>query len=637
LKESYQKPPNRNPQRSAKHRTALKFGSKIPVFPCREDKTPYTPNGFKDASTDPRRITAYWNKHTNANPAAPTGEESGFFVLDVDKDKWGFGSLEALEAEHGPLPKTYTVQTGRGGLHIYLRYPEGADIRNSAGKLGPGLDVRGEGGYVLLPGSVTEGTYTVLDKRPIADAPAWLVELAREPRGNRLHEETGWRHRSATNPSADGPPIRESDPSRDVTLASIAGKLHDGTRALPDLEAELLQINEARCVPPLPEPQVQKIARSIYRRKPCKPSPPEPDKATLEALAAIEAATWHRRWRGMGGKSERDTLVALIKQARRNGQMIPAGVRVSISVRALALAAAVSKRAMLDSWKAGVRKPGIISRLKRAGLIRSDSAGRGGVECGAFVLVVPRAQFHHSTTTEHLRGADRSSGETLRAPRLRWSSPANKGRRRGVVKETRRVRQSLPGEPRAGVKRLGKGCGQVIDALERSGGSATLEELAAALGTGRVRDLRRRLITRLEAAAVVECSEASNTVALVGDWLDALNRERERAGEIADYRRDMARYAREREAYANRHRTRPDPIPEKPPAGEISELGRVPEAGPVLVGALATYLKRNPHRRHEPPSWLGVAVWSESLTDFKPSPEQVEAALAELPPSGAVA
>jgi hypothetical protein len=629
VRTEYHTPFSNKPPRSAKHRAALKFGNRIKVFPCREDKTPHTPNGFKDATTDPRRINAWWNRYPDANPAAPTGEE--FWVLDVDLKAWGAGSLEALESKHGEIPATYTVRTGGGGLHYYFKLPPDTVIRNSAGKLGPGLDVRGKGGYILLPGSTTEGTYEVLDKHPIAEAPAWLVELLREPSALPIGNTP--RRRSATNASADGPPIPEG--CRDDTLTRVAGRLHDGTRALPDLEAELLEINGRRCEPPLPEPQVLKIACSIHRRRPCKPSPPEPDKATLEALAAIEAATWRREWRGMGGKSERDTLVALIKQARRNGQMIAAGVRVSISVRALALASAVSKRAMLDSWKAGERKPGIISRLKQAGLIRSDSAGRGGVECGAFVLMVPRAKFHHSTTTERLRRADRSSGETLRAPRLRWSSPASRGRRRGVVKETRRVRQSLPGEPRAGVKRLGKGCGQVIDALERSGGSATLEELAATLGTGRVRDLRRRLITRLEAAAVVECD--GNTVALVGDWLDALNRERERAGEITDYRRDMARYAREREAYANRHRTRPDPIPEKSPAGEIAELERIPEAGLMLRQGLAAYLQRNPRARHEPPSWLAVALWSEDRVGFKPSPGQVEAALAELPPPGAVA
>jgi hypothetical protein len=88
----------------------------------------------------------------------------GVFVLDVDADKWGFGSLEALEEEHGEPPPTWTVKTGGGGLHYYFNLPPDVEIRNSADKLGRGLDVRGEGGYVLLPGIATEGAYEVLKR-----------------------------------------------------------------------------------------------------------------------------------------------------------------------------------------------------------------------------------------------------------------------------------------------------------------------------------------------------------------------------------------------------------------------------------------------------------------------------------------
>jgi hypothetical protein len=72
------------------------------------------------------------------------------------------------------------------------------------------------------------------------------------------------------------------------------------------------------------------------------------------------------------------------------------------------------------------------------------------------------------------------------------------------------------------------------------------------------------VVPRLEAAGVVECS--GDAVTFTPDWLDALNIERENADEIAVHRRDMARYAREREAYANRDSIRPDPVPERPPA-----------------------------------------------------------------------
>jgi hypothetical protein len=89
---------------------------------------------------------------------------------------------------------------------------------------------------------------------------------------------------------------------------------HDGTRMLEDLEADLPAINTARCKPPLPVRQVQKIARSIHERTLCSPGP---DPKELEALIDIQAAFWRTEWRGMGGKSERDIVVALIKLARR--------------------------------------------------------------------------------------------------------------------------------------------------------------------------------------------------------------------------------------------------------------------------------------------------------------------------------
>jgi len=590
------------PTRSLKHRAARRFGAKIPIFPCKADKTPYTQHGHLDATTDPRRINAWWNRYPNANPATPTGERSGFFVLDVDLEAWGAGSLEALETAHGELPTTYTVKTGGGGLHYYFRLPERTEIRNSAGKLGLGLDVRGEGGYVLLPTSTTEGTYEVLENHPMADAPAWLVEALREPHSSRSGGTGGTREPTAIFADNDGPPIVEG--TRDDTLARIAGKLHDGTRSLEALAAGLWRINEARCQPPLPERQVLKIARSIHIRPPCNPAPATTPE-TVEALAEIEAELWRHEWRGMGGKSERDAYAAAIVAARRYGTRIPAGIRVSMDIRSWALAAAVSKRAMLDYWKHGERKPGIISRLKRRGLLRSDNTHRSGTKAGAFVLLMPRAEFHHSTTPVPLRTTESASGETLRAPRLRWSAPVFKRIGDEIIRAT--------------IRRLGKGCGAVIDALERAGGSATVEELADALHKNRTRDLRRRLIARLVTAGVVECS--TNTVSLAADWMEALNRERELTGEIAAYQRDMSRYARERDAYRNRRRIRPDRAPSE------RELHHRQESYPdrrrqAIKAAIAALFRERPEYRTRTVGQVTCAlVMFKCLApDFPPGP-----------------
>jgi hypothetical protein len=153
-----------------------------PVFPCRPGgKEPLTRRGHIDATTDPRKIHMWWKRWPSANIAVPTGKRSRVLVIDVDPDKGGEESLALLEDSHGALPKTRTHHTGSGGVHYLLTYPEGSEIRNSAGKLGRGLDVRAEGGYIIVPPSRTTGGYEVLDALPLADAPPWLTEILAEP------------------------------------------------------------------------------------------------------------------------------------------------------------------------------------------------------------------------------------------------------------------------------------------------------------------------------------------------------------------------------------------------------------------------------------------------------------------------
>jgi Bifunctional DNA primase/polymerase, N-terminal len=130
------------------------------VFPCEPGaKRPLTRNGHWDATTDPRIIERWWQRWPSANVGVPTGKKSGVVVLDVDVDDGGLESLAKLERAVAPAPKTARVRTGGGGIHVFFRYPRGTEIRNSAGLLGPGLDVRGEGGYVVVPPSRTHSSY----------------------------------------------------------------------------------------------------------------------------------------------------------------------------------------------------------------------------------------------------------------------------------------------------------------------------------------------------------------------------------------------------------------------------------------------------------------------------------------------
>jgi putative DNA primase/helicase len=144
-------------------------------------KHPRTRNGVKDATTDRTIIKAWWRRWPDANIGIATGPTSGIFVLDVDGNA-GKASLAELQAEHGRLPKTVTVKTGKG-RHLYFRCGD-AQVSNSAGRLAKGIDVRGNRGYAVAAGSVhvsgalyrfVEGR--ALDELNVARAPCWLLDL----------------------------------------------------------------------------------------------------------------------------------------------------------------------------------------------------------------------------------------------------------------------------------------------------------------------------------------------------------------------------------------------------------------------------------------------------------------------------
>ncbi len=127
------------------------------VFPCNIDKSPKTRNGLHDASKDPEQIKAWWTRWPDASIGAPTGPVNGWWVLDVDRPKKpgdpdGLVSFAELEAKYGQLPATMKQRTGGGGFHYFFKW-NGQKIRNSTGKVSPGIDVRGDGGYVILPPS----------------------------------------------------------------------------------------------------------------------------------------------------------------------------------------------------------------------------------------------------------------------------------------------------------------------------------------------------------------------------------------------------------------------------------------------------------------------------------------------------
>lgn len=161
------------------------------IFPCGVNKKPLVQAWPNVASTDPEQIREWWGRWPDASIGAPTGPgmgQSGAWVLDVDVpenpgEADGRETLAALEAKHCPLPPTVEQKTGGGGRQLFFRWPLDREVRNTAGergKLGAGLDVRGAGGYVILPpsGHPSGGVYAWSGNgAPLADAPEWLLDL----------------------------------------------------------------------------------------------------------------------------------------------------------------------------------------------------------------------------------------------------------------------------------------------------------------------------------------------------------------------------------------------------------------------------------------------------------------------------
>ncbi len=206
-------------------------------------------------------IREWWNRWPNANTGIVTGPESGILVLDVD-GKQGEESLIELERRYSPLPDTYTVRTGGGGLHLYFLWPKGADVRNSQGKIAQSLDIRGQGGYVVASPSIhaSGGRYEVNESAILpAPCPEWLLSLNQEPQDAQTRQGTPAAGAAASQPVGKG--------GRTNRLVSLAGSMHKRGMTPEAIEAALLKEN-ARFDPPLPEEKVRAIAHDIPARYP---------------------------------------------------------------------------------------------------------------------------------------------------------------------------------------------------------------------------------------------------------------------------------------------------------------------------------------------------------------------------------
>jgi hypothetical protein len=217
-----------------RHQQALALArAGIPVFPCLPgSKFPAVAGAYQAASVDVGQIDQWWSQADYNVAISP--HAAGYAVADVDPG--GEAAWVALLAEHGEPPATYTVETPRGGLHLYYA---GA-LPSTVGKLGPRIDTRGEGGYVLVPPSIVDGKpYRVLHDTDIAALPSWIAPLLA-----RQHQRTRAASKELDRPAdvarAEGV-VRAAVERGDVAIAGCGGNSRTYR-----LAAELLSLGCSR-------------------------------------------------------------------------------------------------------------------------------------------------------------------------------------------------------------------------------------------------------------------------------------------------------------------------------------------------------------------------------------------------------
>ena len=240
---------------------ALEYaGMGLAVFPLRaRNKTPATKNGCKDATTDQKQIAAWWNRWPDANIGIATGSVSGgLVVIDLDRDEEkgrdGYEILQEWQRQHGQLPDTCQSITGRGGYH--LLYRDTAEHRN-AQALFEGVDIRGEGGYIVAPPSIHPNGHTYEweqgpDEFDIAQADDLVREFLKGPK----KEQEQYFHQPEVIPEGQ----------RVSTLVALIGSQRAKGLGEAAIRAAVQAENEEKCSPPLTDQELEQEVFPALKR-----------------------------------------------------------------------------------------------------------------------------------------------------------------------------------------------------------------------------------------------------------------------------------------------------------------------------------------------------------------------------------
>ena len=234
------------------------------VFPVSvRGKTPFKDtHGYKDSSSDEAEIRELWKRWPQANVAIDCGG-SGLFVLDIDGAE-GEASLAGIAPPD--WKPSVAVSSGRpdGGRHLYFK-SNGIKYTNKAGIL-PGIDIKNAGGSVIGAGSVHKSgaIYNFVADGELTDIPEWLLPVLEPYRKRKAPKKAS---KAPKNDTTDvlSPNTTEAiaEGKRNMSLASIGGKLRHAGLTTQTILITLLDVNTRQCQPPLPEAEVESIASSV--------------------------------------------------------------------------------------------------------------------------------------------------------------------------------------------------------------------------------------------------------------------------------------------------------------------------------------------------------------------------------------
>jgi hypothetical protein len=248
--------------------------SGLRVFPIKAGAKAPPIDGWRDAATaDPTQLAEWFHVDSPPNIGVAAGRGLLCVDLDMKADVDGLASLRAL-APDDPFAEwenTLTIETPSGGRHLYYKTDPERRIPNSVAKLGPGIDIRGDGGYVVGPGSEVGGkTYIVINKAPIADAPTWLLDaIAAAAPAERVtlaapaDLDTEAAIAQAKAYLAEAPAAIEGRGGNDMTYR-VAARLKD--LGISEDAARDLMLGEwnGRCLPPWSEDELAEVVGHAY-------------------------------------------------------------------------------------------------------------------------------------------------------------------------------------------------------------------------------------------------------------------------------------------------------------------------------------------------------------------------------------